>query len=149
MNALTFGWPERSDFAPVADVFAMHARHGIQPNPLYAAGMGRVGCMPCIMCRKDELRHIADQFPEEIERVAQMEAIVSAASKRGVSTFFSADKTPGDHTSDFELPMPRIHEVVLWSRTSRGGRQLQFDLTAKSASAAELLTSCDQWGACE
>ncbi len=30
------------------DVFRMHDRHGIKPNPLYKQGMGRVGCMPCI-----------------------------------------------------------------------------------------------------
>jgi Lon protease-like protein len=31
--------------------------------------MGRVGCMPCINCRKDELREIALRFPETIERI--------------------------------------------------------------------------------
>ena len=33
-----------------SDCFDMMLRHGIQPNPLYKLGMGRVGCMPCINC---------------------------------------------------------------------------------------------------
>lgn len=51
------------------DVFALHKKHGLKPNPLYANGMSRVGCMPCIMCRKAELYEIARRFPEHIERL--------------------------------------------------------------------------------
>ena len=63
----------------VADVFAMHAKHGIQANPLYTQGMGRVGCMPCIMASKEELYQIAARYPDEVHRVVQWEAIVSQA----------------------------------------------------------------------
>src|SRR5699024_2393008 len=28
------------------DVFEMHDKYGIEPNPLYKEGMSRVGCMP-------------------------------------------------------------------------------------------------------
>jgi len=48
----------------VQQVWDQHRKHGIKPNPLYALGMGRVGCMPCINCRKSELRNIADLFPD-------------------------------------------------------------------------------------
>ena len=51
----------------VDDVFAMHRRYGVTPNPLYTQGMSRVGCMPCISCNKEELRQIAMRFPAEIE----------------------------------------------------------------------------------
>lgn len=29
---------------------------GMEPNPLYKQGMARVGCFPCIMCRKQEAK---------------------------------------------------------------------------------------------
>lgn len=100
----------------VEDVFAMHRKHGILPNPLYEQGMGRVGCMPCINARKDELYEIARRYPEEIERVAKWEELVSQANKRHSSSFFAwADNKGHD-----------INEVVEWSRTARGGKQ--FDL---------------------
>lgn len=67
----------------VGDVFAMHDKHGIKPNPLYSQGMGRVGCMPCINCRKDELLEISRRFPEAIDRIKEWELAVAQASKRG------------------------------------------------------------------
>lgn len=72
----------------VEDVWAKHRKHGIEPNPLYAMGMGRVGCMPCINCGQGEFARITRQFPEHIARIRRWEEIVSVASKRGASTFF-------------------------------------------------------------
>ncbi|MFD1675431.1 phosphoadenosine phosphosulfate reductase family protein [Alicyclobacillus fodiniaquatilis] len=100
----------------VDDVFAMHRRHGIMPNPLYEQGMSRVGCMPCINSRKDELFEIARRFPAEIGRVAEWERLVGLASKRAESSFFKHDDTMGEG----------IREVVEWSKTARGGKQ--YDL---------------------
>lgn len=108
------------------DCFAMHKKHGIKHNPLYEQGMGRVGCMPCIHASKDELREIAVRFPEEIERVAEMERVVGSASRRMTSSFFAGDKTPGDHVGCRDIPMPGIHAVVEWSKTGRGGRQYDW-----------------------
>lgn len=117
----------------VDDVWSMHRRHGLSPNPLYSLGMGRVGCMPCINCAKNELREIAGRFPEHIERVARWEAIVSAANKRGVSTFFAALKDP----MDADRPAGTyagIRTVVEWSRTSRGGRQYEMFFDSQQGS---------------
>jgi 3'-phosphoadenosine 5'-phosphosulfate sulfotransferase (PAPS reductase)/FAD synthetase len=77
------------------DVFAMHRRHGVKPNPLYKKGMYRVGCMPCIHSRKAELRAIAKQYPEVFDHLANMEAQVKTVSYHDMGTFFAADKTPG------------------------------------------------------
>jgi 3'-phosphoadenosine 5'-phosphosulfate sulfotransferase (PAPS reductase)/FAD synthetase len=101
----------------VADVFAMHRKHGIEPNPLYRQGMGRVGCMPCINAKKDELLEISRRFPEHIERISEWEKIVGMASPRGVSTFFY------DPKSEDGLG---IFKTVEWSKTERGG--VQYDL---------------------
>lgn len=46
---------------------------GIKPNPLYYMGMGRVGCMPCIMCKHSELKEISKRFPEQIDKVRDAE----------------------------------------------------------------------------
>jgi 3'-phosphoadenosine 5'-phosphosulfate sulfotransferase (PAPS reductase)/FAD synthetase len=99
----------------VEQVFAMHSKHGIKPNPLYAQGMGRVGCMPCINCRKDELLEISQRFPDQVEKIRQWEVIVSKASKRGSGTFFTSDARGHG-----------IDELVGWSQTARGGQQFDF-----------------------
>ncbi|KAB2801653.1 phosphoadenosine phosphosulfate reductase family protein [Brucella anthropi] len=134
-----------------ADVFAFHVRHGIAWNPLYDHGMNRVGCMPCIMCKKDEMRAIAQRFPDHIDRIAEWEAIVSDVSKRGNSTFFNVCDDPtlaeewGNPNFDWSLDRVGIRARVEWSKTSRGGRQYDAFLDA----ADNFGTSCNQWGACE
>jgi 3'-phosphoadenosine 5'-phosphosulfate sulfotransferase (PAPS reductase)/FAD synthetase len=100
--------------------FDMHRKHGIKHNPLYEQGMGRVGCMPCIHSRKDELLEIGKRFPDEIERVEKWERLVSEASKLGRSSFFHASEGTFLHGRN------SISAVVDWSKTGRGGRQLDF-----------------------
>ena len=103
------------------DCFAMHRKHGIKHNPLYEMGMGRVGCMPCINCRKDELLEISKRFPEAIERIAEWETAVKLACKRQGATFFAA---PSD---DSEWSATKtIETVVEWAKTSHGGKQYDF-----------------------
>ncbi len=63
------------------DVFALYKHFGIKPNPLYSQGMGRVGCMPCILVNKEELSEIAARFPSEIDRVAAWEKQVGMTSR--------------------------------------------------------------------
>lgn len=112
---------------PVSAVFDAHRYAGIKPNPLYLQGAGRVGCMPCINCGKDELRHIAMRWPEEIERVREWERLVSLASKRQSGTFFCAVDDPTYNENDIITHENYgIDRHVEWSLTSRGGRQ--FDL---------------------
>lgn len=125
------------------DCFAMHKRHGIKHNPLYEQGMGRVGCMPCVNCRKSELNEIAKRFPEEIKRVAEWEALVSQVAKRGSTTWFPSVTHSGSD-EDIHYTTHGIHEAVDWSRTSRGGKQ--FDLLNEY----EPLPSCSSiYGLCE
>lgn len=134
-----------------ADVFSYHRKHGIAWNPLYDTGMSRVGCMPCIMCRKDEMRAIATAFPEHIDRIEGWETLVSSVSKRGNSTFFNVTDDPllsngwDDASYDWSLSRTGIRARVEWSKTSRGG--LQYD--ALGLMQADFNTSCNQWGACE
>jgi len=137
------------------DAFAIAKKHGVEPNPLYKLGMGRVGCMPCIHCRKDELRNIANRFPEEIKRVAEWEELVAQVSKLGVSSLFAADKTPegrrltNDKVSYEEIAARggaiqefRIDAIVNWARTGRGG--VYLDLFNREAPECSSL-----YGLCE
>lgn len=121
------------------DCFDMHKKHGIKHNPLYEMGMGRVGCMPCINCRKDELLEISKRFPEAIERIRQWEDAVKQASKKHAATFFCA---PSD---DNEWSATQTIEVVVeWAKTSRGGKQYDWLRTELDA---PLCTSI--YGLCE
>jgi 3'-phosphoadenosine 5'-phosphosulfate sulfotransferase (PAPS reductase)/FAD synthetase len=106
----------------VAQVFQIHRNHGIEPNPLYKLGMGRVGCMPCINAKKDELLSISQRFPDHISRIEEWEKIVSVASKRGQATFFKHSEIAFDSSL-----RPTIRNDVEWSQTSHGGKTI--DLT--------------------
>jgi 3'-phosphoadenosine 5'-phosphosulfate sulfotransferase (PAPS reductase)/FAD synthetase len=111
------------------DVFAYHAKRNVKPNPLYKQGMTRVGCMPCIHARKSELAQIVKRFPEEIERVAEWERLVSRVAKRNNSTFFHASTDPTIKTKNNDLISVEshgIHAIAEWARTTRGGRQIDL-----------------------
>lgn len=96
---------------------------GLELNPLYSQGMGRVGCMPCINARKDEIHEIATRFPEHVERIAEWERIVAEASKRGGSTFFaSPSRGKEGRTTEDAVAEGNIYAAVEWSKTARGGK---------------------------
>lgn len=137
--------------------FAIAARHGLPPNPLYQQGMSRVGCFPCINASKAELAQIGRRYPEVIERLAEWEAIVADAAKRGAATFFASDVTPEgaamgkaakaaglSSEASAALPWPRAAEVFEWAKTTRGGRQ--YDLLGH---AEDGLSCSSQYGLCE
>ena len=121
------------------DVFAMHRKHNIKPNPLYLQGMSRVGCMTCINANKAEIREIANRFPAEIERIKEWEALVGKASRRACATFFSSK-------SSAEKIM-HIERVVQWSRTAHGGKQFGlFEQVQQSTGCASSYGLCDAGG---
>ena len=108
------------------EVFAFIASKGIEANPLYRQGMGRVGCMPCINARKDEVLEIAKRFPAEVDRIEEWEHIVKEASKRDGTTFFAAANHGEDLTVEESVLRGNIRSIVEWSKTSRGGTQYDF-----------------------
>lgn len=142
-----------------ADVFAIAKRHGLKPNPLYLMGMSRVGCMPCIMCQKGELREIARRFPEHIIRIEQWEKIVGgvarhayAALVRGeraelVSSFLSTDKLPPDKNGNTRAT---IRRAVEWANTGRGGRNYDLLILLAEEEADDEPSACSsRYGLCE
>ena len=67
--------------------FDLMKKHGIEPNPLYKMGMKRVGCMPCIMVSKKELKEIIIRFPFVVNNLRELEVKVG-------STFFPPGYVP-------------------------------------------------------
>ncbi|UFQ02214.1 phosphoadenosine phosphosulfate reductase domain-containing protein [Pseudomonas fitomaticsae] len=132
----------------VAAVFEAHRYAGIKPNPLYLQGAGRVGCMPCVNCGKDELREIGARWPKEVARVREWERLVSLASKRGSSTFFTATNDPTVHKrDDVDFKTHGIDRMIEWANTTRGGRE--FDML-KMLDRADAPNKCaSAYGLCE
>lgn len=127
------------------DVFDYCKSKGIEPNPLYKQGMGRVGCMPCINANKAELKQIGMRFPDHIARIAEWERLVIAASKRGGASFIPA-VFGGKHVQNsLKHALDNdIYSVIEWAQTSRGGKQFSL-LTALEESTA----CASSYGLCE
>lgn len=130
-------------------VFEAHRYMGIKPNPLYSQGMGRVGCMPCINCRKDELRQIAVRFPEVIDRIDRWERTVQQASKCGAATFFAGSnaKHPKGSVAGMTaievMEIASIRQAVEWSKTARGGIQYDLMIATDDKACASAYGLCD------
>jgi 3'-phosphoadenosine 5'-phosphosulfate sulfotransferase (PAPS reductase)/FAD synthetase len=123
------------------DCFDMHKKHGIKHNPLYEQGMGRVGCMPCIHARKDELLEISKRFPDEIERVARWEKIVQQASKTGVATLLNAGIP--SLSNEEAKKANNIYQMVEWSKTSKGRSQYDFLRMQEGSSCSSIYGLCE------
>lgn len=123
-------------------VFEYIKSKGQRANPLYDIGAMRVGCFPCIMSRKSEIRLIADKFPERIDTIREWEGIVRHGDG---AHFFSIQMTPREYSTR-KMSNGRgyasIDDVVKWAHTSRGGKQYEFDLD-------EPPTCANESGACE
>ena len=128
----------------LADVWEMHRRHDVDPNPLYLDGATRVGCGPCIFARKSEVRMISSRFPEAIARIREWERLVALIAKRwpAVATFFPAVDIPG-LAGPITTKTHGIDAKVDWSKTSWGGKQ--YNLFEES----EIIGSCAHIGLCE
>lgn len=115
-------------------VFSYLREKAVPPNPLYEAGFSRVGCFPCIHARKSELARLPDWAWEKLieweERIGR--------------SWFPAGLVPGA-SSHFGENVPTIDQVRQWSKTSRGGKQM--DMFAPEA--ADVPSCMSTWGACE
>lgn len=129
----------------VEDVLAIHHRHGVEVNPLYRRGHDRVGCFPCIMSTKEDIRLVAEHAPERIDEIRELEAECTyerlkrngekpGRYKHAKATFFQ-------HHPD-RPEIYGIDAVVAWSRTKRGGKVLPLLPPAPSG-------GCFRWGFCD
>lgn len=127
-----------------ADVIAMHKRHNVKPNPLYLKGATRVGCWPCIFSRKGEIRLLAELDPGQIDRIERLEKRVGdEAEARGAERPSLFQNPIRDEAG--KRPCMPIREVVEWSKTKRGGKEVDDEPWA--ATSAE--EGCMRWGMCD
>lgn len=98
--------------------------------------MKRVGCFPCIMSRKDELRRIAKLCPEVFDKIRAAEQDTGLLHRNGYSSFFSPNMVPPPQRSKEittktgrVMKICTVDDVIRWSTTARGGNQqaMHFD----------------------
>ena len=76
--------------------------NGQRPNPLYERGFARVGCFPCVMCRKREVQLISkDKLAAE--RLIKAEQRMKEQTERG-SSFFSPGYIPARFCANGQYP---------------------------------------------
>jgi 3'-phosphoadenosine 5'-phosphosulfate sulfotransferase (PAPS reductase)/FAD synthetase len=130
-GALEWEWSDSFDLEQwrplvawsAGDVAAIHRRHGLEMNPLYALGASRVGCWPCIHARKAEIALVARLDPARIDQIREMErelndsgATRDAAMGRPfmARSMFSYGGGGRGH-----VPLP-IDQAVDWANSKRG-----------------------------
>lgn len=133
-----------------ADVIAIHQRHQIKPNPLYLMGASRVGCFPCIMARKAELRMVG-RDANRMEAIRMLEAAVQRlyAGHLGddligvnLPSLFSAARRDAAGQR-FGVS---IDDAVRWANTSHGAPLEQENLFPIEDDPDD---GCMRWGMCE
>ncbi len=128
----------------VEDVLDIHCRHGVPVHPLYRAGLDRVGCWPCIYANKDEIRVMAELDPDRISEIDALEREIDAmrtSANEASPGRFKDMRATFFQTRDAVGPMG-IRDIVQWSRTDRGGRQLPLLQPAPRG-------GCMRWGLCD
>lgn len=93
-----------------------------KPNPLYYKGMARVGCMPCIMCRHQEIKSMFELLPESITKLKEAENEVG-------TSFFPPNYIPSRFTSNrcnkTGKKIPTVIDVVNYV-TDDANQQVMF-----------------------
>jgi 3'-phosphoadenosine 5'-phosphosulfate sulfotransferase (PAPS reductase)/FAD synthetase len=130
------------------DVIDIHARNGLAPNPLYLRGAGasRVGCYPCIMSNKKEIAALADAAPERIALIESLEKSLgdAAEARRAENTRPTFFRSMGSlRTEERDSSFVPIRDVVAWSKTARGGKQVELFVAGDSDAG------CMRWGLCD
>lgn len=123
------------------DVIDIHQRHAVVPNPLYLRNASRVGCWPCIMAQKSDLR----VFAKDDHRIRVIEVLERRLNELAEERYAAKGlaREPFDRT--FFLthdgdPVP-VRRHIEWALTDRGGSQMMFDLPDDSG--------CMRWGLCD
>lgn len=93
-------WCSKYDASVIRPIFRWTSQNvidcilnaGQKPNPLYYKGFSRVGCFPCIMCRKREVLQLMQDEPMK-QRLLEAERLMREKTERG-STFFPPTYIP-------------------------------------------------------
>lgn len=131
-----------------ADVIAIHQRHNVRPCPLYLRGSTRVGCWPCIQSNKTALQ----QLGLDAKRLSAIRMLEELTGDRAEARAEAKGKTLANRPTMFQTVtrdkegkrkcIP-IDDVIAWSNTKRGGRQMMIDGSWGREAG------CVRWGMCE
>jgi len=150
MNESTGVWTWRPLISwTIEDVIKMHHRHNVRIHPLYRAGFSRVGCWPCILASKAEIRRISKFDPVRIDIIRCLENELQARQRDAAraggwefdsqgharATFFSLRPDGPKHVA------AEIDSVVAWALCKRGSKELALD--------TDDLGGCARWGFCD
>jgi len=137
----------------VEDVVAIHTKYQIRPCPLYLRDelpASRVGCWPCIMSRKAEIRSVVETDPDRIVQIRSLEKKVADRARERYAkkgeTFESLGYTPPTffQSREGDGSMWPIDEVTTWSKTSWGGKQIELFIPNDPSERG-----CQSWGLCD
>lgn len=133
------------------DVWNYLEKFNIPRNGLYDLGARRVGCFPCVMSSKAEIKVLSDKFPDRIEKLRYYESADFWGGEDN-HTFFARDKVPEYQRtrlivskSGEQMYVPTVDDVVRWSHTARGGYNLSMEFDDDD----ELLLCDSSLGHCE
>lgn len=94
----------------VEQVFEIHKKYNIDPNPMYKKGFRRVGCFPCVNAGRNELLLMDKFYPERMKEIAQWE-------KELDSTYFA----PRRKGRDGKGKIWKVDRHIMWAKKSSPG----------------------------
>lgn len=124
-------WCEHYDASVSRPIFQWSAQEvidqilsaGQNPNPLYYRGFSRVGCYPCIMCRKQEVKLISqEKFGRS--RLIDAEQRMKEETPNG-SSFFSPGYIPNRFCKN--KTYPTVEEVFEYVNRKDAGMDDMFE----------------------
>ena len=124
-------WCEQYDASVLRPIFQWNAQEVIdyildanqKPNPLYSRGFSRVGCYPCVMCRKQEVKLISqEEFGRE--RLIAAEQRMADETPKG-SSFFPPSYIPRRFCKN--RIYPRVQEVFEYVNRHDAGMDDMFE----------------------
>jgi hypothetical protein len=143
---------------------------GEKINQLYTMGFSRVGCAPCINSGKEDIREWAARFPEMIDKVREWERSVGRTFfrpmiprpeyQRALKAWQAEwiEVVPCDDGGEPstrlkpgapkppDVPLNWVDEVVEWSKTTRGGKQMSLPFIEAAANRGDCSS---KYGLCE
>ncbi|WP_251569579.1 phosphoadenosine phosphosulfate reductase domain-containing protein [Parasutterella muris] len=87
------------------DVFKKIEESEIKANPLYEMGFSRVGCTPCILANKADLKLLSDLSQIEFYKIEMWEKYLQKGSANGTATYYYSKGHEG------------VWAKVLWANT--------------------------------
>lgn len=106
--------------------------YGLPVNPLYYKGAKRVGCYPCIMCNKSEIKNIVFDDPKRVDEIRE-------AEKMAGSSLFPPDYVPKRYCSNISgkgYRYPDIDDVVRYIKDKNATGDLFAEMEKEEQEAS-------------